>query len=106
MMRIKLVNDEMYGNVAEAKEKIEKAYALKDSCPEAAEWFRDMADAHIRFNDEGHAVVERMIEEYKSTEAYRSNPEYARGMTDAWKSIHAEMRAQSARVAAMINQYK
>lgn len=39
-------------------------------------------------------------------EAYRSNPEYASGMTDAWKAIHAEMRAQSARVAAMINQYK
>ena len=47
-----------------------------------------------------------MIEKYKSTEAYRSNPEYARGMTDAWKAIHAEMRAQSAKVAAMINQYK
>lgn len=46
------------------------------------------------------------IEKYKSTEAYRSNPEYARGMTDAWKAIHAEMRAQSAKVAAMINQYK
>ena len=55
---------------------------------------------------EAHAVVERMIEKYKSTEAYRSNPEYARGMTDAWKAIHAEMRAQSAKVAAMINQYK
>ena len=37
---------------------------------------------------------------------YKRNPEYARGMTDAWKAIHAEMRAQSARVAAMINQYK
>lgn len=59
-----------------------------------------------RFNDEGHAIAERMIEKYKSTEAYRSNPEYARGMTDAWKAIHAEMRAQSAKVAAMINQYK
>lgn len=46
------------------------------------------------------------IEKYKSTEEYRSNPEYARDMTDAWKAIHAEMRAQSAKVAAMINQYK
>ena len=38
--------------------------------------------------------------------AYKRNPEYANGMLDAWKAIHAEMRAQSAKVAAMINQYK
>ena len=93
-------------NIGEAREKIRTAYELKEADRGAAMWFRDMADTHIRFNDEGHAVVERMIEKYKSTEAYRSNPEYARGMTDAWKAIHAEMRAQSARVAAMINQYK
>ena len=37
---------------------------------------------------------------------YKRNPEYANGMLDAWKAIHAEMRAQSAKVAAMINQYK
>jgi hypothetical protein len=37
---------------------------------------------------------------------YKRNPEYANGMLDAWKAIHAEMCAQSERVAAMINQYK
>lgn len=65
-----------------------------------------MADAHIRFNDEGHAVVERMIEKYKSTEAYRSNPEYARGMTDAWKAIHADLLAETAEVRAMIEGFE
>ena len=53
-------------------------------------------------NDEGHAVVERMIEKYKSTEAYRSNPEYARGMTDAWKAIHADLLAETAEVVQVL----
>lgn len=39
-------------------------------------------------------------------DVYKRNPEYANGMLDAWKAMHAEMRAQSERVAAMINQYK
>ena len=37
---------------------------------------------------------------------YKRNPAYANGMLDAWKARHADMRAQSAKVAAMINQYK
>lgn len=28
---------------------------------------------------------------------YKRNPEYANGMLDAWKAMHAEMRAQSAK---------
>ena len=42
--------------------------------------------------------------------AYDEYPQFdglsSSDMTDAWKAIHAEMRAQSAKVAAMINQYK
>lgn len=67
-------------------------------------WGMEYAD--IRFNADGHNVVEKLIESCKNSEEYKRNPEYANGMLDAWKAIHAEMRAQSAKVAAMINQYK
>jgi len=93
-------------NIGEAREKIRTAYELKEADRGAAMWFRDMAEAHIRFNADGHNVVEKLIESCKNSEEYKRNPEYANGMLDAWKAIHAEMRAQSAKVAAMINQYK
>ncbi len=38
--------------------------------------------------------------------AYRSNPEYARGMTDAWKAIHADLLAETAEVRAMIEGFE
>ena len=54
-----------------------------------------------------HLIIEaRLSRTDIQIAAYKRNPEYANGMLDAWKAIHAEMRAQSARVAAMINQYK
>ena len=93
-------------NIGEAREKIHTAYELKEADRGAAMWFRDMAEAHIRFNADGHNFVEKLIESCKNSEEYKRNPEYANGMLDAWKAMHAEMRAQSAKVAAMINQYK
>ena len=54
-----------------------------------------------------HLIIEaRLSRTDIQIAACKRNPEYANGMLDAWKAIHAEMRVQSAKVAAMINQYK
>ena len=106
MKLIKCVSNEMKGNIGEAREKIRKAYELKEADRGAAMWFRDMAEAHIKFNTDGHNVVEKLIESYKNSEEYKRNPEYANGMMDAWKAMHADLLAETAEVRAMIEGFE
>ena len=93
-------------NIGEAREKIRTAYELKEADRGAAMWFRDMAEAHIRFNADGHNVVEKLIESCKNSEEYKRNPEYANGMLDAWKAMHADLLAETAEVRAMIEGFE
>lgn len=37
---------------------------------------------------------------------YKRNPEYANGMLDAWKAIHADLLAETAEVRAMIEGFE
>ena len=77
MKMIKRLCAEIAGNIEEARDKIKTAYGLKTECPEAAAWYREMANAHIAFNTNGHALVKKMIEAYKAGEDYKKKPEYA-----------------------------
>ncbi len=106
MKLIKCVSNEMKGNIGEAREKIRKAYELKEADRGTAMWFCDMAEAHIKFNIDGHNVVENLIESYKNSEEYKRNPEYANGMMDAWKAMHADLLAETAEVRAMIEGFE
>lgn len=101
-----MVSDDMRENVDEARDKIMTAFELKDDCPQAALWYRDMAAAHIAFNTNGHAVVTKMISDYRASDAYREHPEYADGMMDAWNAIHADVVKKTAEVQAMISTFK
>ena len=96
----------MYGNISEAQNYIHKAYALQKDNLDAACWCRDMASAHLAFNADGHELVKRLIDEHKSSDAYRSNPAYAEGMLDAWQSMHNDLIAKTAEVKAMIDGWK
>lgn len=37
---------------------------------------------------------------------YKRNPEYANGMLDAWKAMHADLLAETAEVRAMIEGFE
>lgn len=106
MKMIKRLSAEIAGNIEEARDKIKTAYGLKTECPEAAAWYREMANAHIAFNTNGHALVKKMIEAYKASEEYKRKPEYAEGMIAAYSAMHDEMMEKTAEVRAMIEGYK
>lgn len=106
MKMIKRLSHSISCNIDEARDKIKTAYELKAECPEAAAWYREMANAHIAFNANGHVAVKKLIDAYKASEEYKRNPGYADGMIAAWSAMHDNMAARSAEVKAMIDGFK
>lgn len=106
MKIIKRLSNDIACNIEEARDKIRTAYELKAEHPEAASWYREMAAAHINFNSSGHNAVEKLIDQYKSSDAYKRNPEYSNGMMEAWQAMHTDMMARAAEVKAMIDGFK
>ena len=106
MKLIKQISNDIAENVSEAKDKIRTAYELKAESPEAAAWYREMANAHIGFNSKGHEVIKKLIETYKNSEEYKRNPAFADGMLGAWNAIHEELIAKTAEVKAMVDGFK
>ena len=103
MRMIKKLSEEIRGNINEARSKIGEAYKLRDKDKAAAEWYRDMAAAHLRFNEAGHQNVTRLIHEAKSK--MEGNPMMP-GMLAVYEDIHADIIKDNAEVQAMIQNYK
>lgn len=106
MKIVKRISNDMMGNIEEARDKIRTAYELKSEYPEAASWYREMAAAHIGFNQSGHAAVKKLIETYKASDEYKRKPEFADGMIAAWEAMHNELVSKAAEVKAMIDGFK
>ena len=103
MRMIKKVSDEIRENIHEAREKINMAYKLHDEDKAVADWYKEMAAAHIGFNTNGHGVVTKLINHAKEHAA--SNP-LTPGMMAVYNQIHADLMRESAEVQAMIQNYK
>ena len=103
MRMIKKLSEEIKHNIHEAREKIEIAYRLRDTDRAAADWYRQMAAAHIDFNSVGHAAVARLITEARAEHA---NDPLLPGMIAVYDEMHAEVVKDSAEVSAMIAAYK
>lgn len=106
MLIIKKLSADIAGNIDEAKDKIRTAYEVKNECPEAGAWYKEMAAAHIGFNTNGHAAVKKLIDAYKASEEYKQNPAFADGMIKAWEAVHNDLIAKTAEVKAMVEGYK
>lgn len=100
---IKQLSGAMRENIHEAKVKIKMAYSLKDKDKAAADWYRDMAVAHLAFNGKGHEVVTKTIGEAK---AKMSDNALMPGMLAVYEEMHSEIIAESAEVQGMISAYK
>ena len=103
MRMIKKVSDAIRGNIHEAKEKIEMAYRLRDEDKAVADWYKEMAAAHLAFNATGHTVVTKLIDHAK--EHMHDNPMLP-GMMAVYEEMHADIIAEAAEVKAMIDGYK
>lgn len=103
MKMIKMLSEEIKGNICEAREKIGTAYKLRDKDKAAADWYKDMAAAHMAFNQAGHANVKRLIDDAK---AKRADDKLMPGMMAVYEDMHADIMRDSAEVQAMISAYK
>ena len=103
MKMIKMLSEEIKGNICEAREKIGMAYKLREKDKAAADWYKDMAAQHIAFNTAGHANVKRLIDDAKSKHA---DDKLMPGMVAVYEDMHADIMRDSAEVQAMIAAYK
>ena len=103
MKMIKMISEEIKGNICEAREKIGMAYKLREKDKSAADWYKDMAAQHIAFNTAGHANVKRMIDDAKAKHA---DDKLLPGMVAVYEDMHADIMRDSAEVQAMIAAYK
>lgn len=103
MRMIKQLSDAIRENIHEAKEKIQMAYKLREKDKAVADWYKDMAAAHLNFNTKGHECVTRMINDARAKMA--DNP-MTPGMLAVYEEIHADIIAENAEVQGMIMAYK
>lgn len=103
MKMIKMISEEIKGNICEARDKIGMAYKLREKDKSAADWYKDMAAQHIAFNTAGHANVKRMIDDAKAKHA---DDKLLPGMVAVYEDMHADIMRDSAEVQAMIAAYK
>ena len=103
MKMIKMISEEIKGNICEAREKIGMAYKLREMDKATADWYKDMAAQHLAFNQTGHANVKRLIDDAKSK---RADDKLMPGMVAVYEDLHADIMRDSAEVQAMIAAYK
>ena len=103
MKDIKCISKAIDHNIREAREKICKAYELKDRDRPYADWLRDMAKAHLDFNVRGHEIVAKKIAEFAAS---GKASELTPGMKAIYEDMHADMIRDAAEVQAMIAGYK
>lgn len=103
MIMIKQLSRDIRENINEAREKIGEAYRIRDKNKATADWYRDMASAHLRFNDAGHQNVIRLINEARSK---MENDPMMPGMLAVYEDMHADIIRDTAEVQAMIQNYK
>lgn len=103
MRMIKWASDIIEGNISEAEKYARKAHELRDENKAAADWCKEMAAAHLHFNDAGHAVVKKLIDDYAAS---GKNSELAPGMKAVYNDRHNDMIRRTAEVQAMIAMYK
>ena len=103
MRMIKQISGDIRCNISEAREKIGMAYKVREKDKSLADWYRDMAAAHMAFNQAGHANVKRMIDEAKTKKA---DDKLMPGMVAVYEDMHADIMRDSAEVQAMIAAFK
>lgn len=103
MRMIKWTTDIIIGNQHEAEKYIGKAYELRDTHKDAADWCKDMAHKHLEFNAKGHELVKKLISDYTASGQHSA---LAPGMQAVYNDMHADMMRKHAEIMAMISTYK
>lgn len=103
MRQIPEIIHDMWGNLMEAEDKIETAYELASQHRAAADWYKVMAAQHLEFNRMAHSMVADKLARCDASEGVT---ERERGKLEAWSDDLARLQAKTARVRAMVEEYK
>lgn len=102
MRMIKTLSDSIRENIREARRHIDKAYALRDECRVAADWYKSMAATHLDFNNAGHAAVKKLIDEHKAS---GKHTDFDAGMLAVYEATHTDLIRDAAEVRYLIDQF-
>ena len=103
MKMIKWASDIINGNLREAEKYIGKAYELRDTHKDAADWCKEMAAKHLEFNAKGHELVKKLIADYTAS---GKHSDLAPGMQAVYTDMHTDMIRRNAEIMAMIAAFK
>ena len=103
MERIADILHDMWGNLMEAQDKIETAYEMSGKHKAAADWYKVMAAQHLEFNRMAYSMLADKI---AKCEAAETTTERERGKLESWSDDLAMLQAKTARVRAMVEEYK
>lgn len=103
MKNIKITADIIKNNLREARKYIEMAIEHKEDCPHISEWARKMAKSHLEFNQDGHTIAKKLIDEYKAS---GNHSDLAPGMMAMFNVIHADLIKEEMELMAMIQSFK
>lgn len=103
MHEIRRVAKNLAGNVHEAKEYAEKAHRYRNVCKMQADWYKDMAADHLKFNMMGRQVFDKHMRDF--TEMPES-AQYTHGIRAAYDAWMQDIDEDMAEVQALLAMYK
>ena len=98
----------MMHNVKEAQQKIHKAYEWKEKHKGIADWQRQMAVAHLEFNDKAEQMVRAGFQEIRNEHGHNHDHdavERMMGRCEAYEEWLEQIGPETAEVRAMIDAY-
>ena len=101
MMELKHLLKDIDHNVHEAREKMIKAYRMRDTNKVIADWQRDMAKGHMDYNVRANELAGKMMNDVAI-----SQDKLAPGLLEAYRDWHGDIMEETAKVNAMIAAYK
>ena len=99
---VKLMLQGMSTNVSEASEKIRMAFGFRKDWRALADWLREMAVAHLNFNQNGMKAVQSCMNAMRSDPAH---DDLSEGRLQAYDEWLDQIVADTADVQAMISSY-
>lgn len=103
LYRIKRTTKAIDRNVHEAENHIRKAHELRDTCRMTADWYKEMAQRHLEFNNQGRALYDKQMRDLHDMP---DAAEYMPGIKAAYGDWLSDISEKTAEVMAMIQMYK
>ena len=103
MHEIRCTAKNLAGNVREAKKYAEKAHRYRSICKMQADWYRDMANDHLKFNLMGRQIFDKHMRDFAELP---EAAQYHHGIHAAYNEWMRDIDEDTAEVQALLAMYK